>query len=477
VKLGAPRPRRAAPVAVNESSTKSYGATNMWRMFSKPSAIVLTAWVVIVLAALFVAYRLIDPLPPRRVAIAAGSPGSGYDNFARQYARILARHGVELVIRNSAGAVEDLELLRDGTSGVQAGLTTFGITEPSDGEKLYSLGGVFDAPIFIFYRSAEPITQFAQMRGKRLSLGKPGTALRSLMVQVLEATGASAFSTVLLDLDASEMIEGLLAGTIDVAIFPSQLEDRLDAKLVERALGNPPDLRLMNVAQAEAIAKTVPGLKHVILWRGLISLSRDVPSSDVDLLASRNRMLVRKDLHPALQYLLLEAMRETHAAPGPFSRLGEFPAPQPNDLALSPTAEAFYRSGQTFWQRYTSFWLASLLDRIVFFVFPVLVALIPVIGFAPRVYRWLYLRRINQLHQSLGQLEQELPQRDNSRFRDYERRVAEIETALQSLKVARPFEVDLHRLRVHLRIVQEELSGMRVGGAANPDALSGKAVD
>ena len=112
----------------------------------------------------------------------------------------------------------------------------------------------------------------------------------------------------------------------------------------------------MSVAQAEAIAKTVPGLKHVVLWRGLIDLSRDLPNSDVDLLASRNRLLVRKDLHPALQYLLLEAMREVHWPAGPFNRLGEFPAEQPNDLPLSPTAEAFYRSGPTFWQRYTSFW-------------------------------------------------------------------------------------------------------------------------
>jgi hypothetical protein len=73
---------------------------------------------------------------------------------------------------------------------------------------------------------------------------------------------------------------------------------------------------------------------------------------------------VRKDLHPALQYLLLEAMRKAHWAPGPFNTLGEFPAEQPNDLPLSPTAEAFYRSGPTLWQKYTSFWLSSLLNRI-----------------------------------------------------------------------------------------------------------------
>src|SRR5215510_1619892 len=100
------------------------------------------------------------------------------------------------------------------------------------------------------------------------------------------------------------------------------------------------------------------------------------------------------------QYLLLEAMREVHWAPGPFNGLGEFPAEQPNDLPLSPTAQAFYRSGATLWQRYTSFWLTSLLNRIAFFVIPVIAALIPIIGFALSIYRWLYVRRLTRSERS-----------------------------------------------------------------------------
>jgi hypothetical protein len=285
----------------------------------------------------------------------------------------------------------------------------------------------------------------------------PATALRSLMLEVLKATDALDASTHLLDLDSTEGLDALIAGEIDVAIFPSQL----DGSLLQRALGAP-GIRLMNVAQAEAIAKTVPGLKHVVLWRGLISLARDIPDSDIDLLASRNRLLARKDLHPALQYPLLEAMREVHWPQGPFNRLGEFPSEQPNDLPLSPTAEAFYRSGPTFWQRYTSFWLTSLLNRIVFFVIPIIAALISVIGFAPRFYRWLHVRRIDQLHRALGNLERQLAQSaDRSRFLEYQTRIAEIESAVRLLKVARPFEVDLQRLRVHLRMVQEDFS--RIG--------------
>jgi TRAP-type uncharacterized transport system substrate-binding protein len=423
--------------------------------FWKPLVIVIPS-AAIVLAVLYMTYRFIDPIPPRHFVIAAGMAGSGYDNFARQYARILARDGVELEVRNAAGAVEDLNLLRDGASGVQAALTALGFTRTGDEDTLYSLGGVFDAPIFIFYRNAEPIRQFAQLRGKRLSIGTPGTALRALIFQVLAATDAVDASTQLLELDSAEAIDALIAGEIDVAIFASQL----DTSFLQRALGGP-GLRLMNVAPAEAIAKTVPGLKHLVLSRGIISLTRDIPNSDVDLLASRNSLLVRKDLHPALQYLLLEAMREVHWPPGPFNRLGEFPAEQPNDLPLSPTAEAFYRSGPSFWQRYTAFWLTSLLTRIVFFVIPVVAALVPVIGFAPRLYRWLYVRRINQLHRALGNLERELANSaDRSRLGEYQARLAEIESALRMFKVARPFEIDLHHLRIHLRMVQEDVSRM-----------------
>jgi uncharacterized protein len=340
------------------------------------SLAILIASAAIVFVALYMTYRLVDPLPPRRFVIAAGPAGSGYDNVAKRYAKILSRHGIELAIRNSAGAVEDLNLLRDPASGVKAAITTFGFTQPTDVDALYSLGGIFDAAIFIFYKNAQPITTFAQLRGKRVAIGMPGTALRSLILDVLKATDALDASLHLVNLDYIRSIDALLSGAVDVAIVP-----QMDGNPLQRTL-DAPEVRLMSVAQAEAIAKTIPGLKHVVLWRGLIDLGRDIPNSDVDLLASQNRLLVRKELHPALQYLLLEAMREVHSLPGPFNRLGEFPAEQPNDLPLSPTAEAFYRSAPLFWQRYTSFWVSSLLNRIAFFVIPVVTAMVPVMGLA-----------------------------------------------------------------------------------------------
>ena len=129
--------------------------------------------------------------------------GSGYDNACEGNTRGSSACHADLspgYPSNSAGAVENFYLLRDPASGVQAALATFGITHPDGLRKsVNSLGGVFDAAIYIFYRNADPVTLFAQFRGKRLSIGMPGTALRSIMLEVLRATDALDASTYLLD--------------------------------------------------------------------------------------------------------------------------------------------------------------------------------------------------------------------------------------------------------------------------------------
>ena len=97
----------------------------------------------------------------------------------------------------------------------------------------------------------------------------------------------------------------------------------------------------------------------------------------------------------------------------------------------------------------------------MFFVIPVVAALIPVFGFAPTLYRWLYLHRINQFHRALANLERELAQSaGRRRFVEYQTQLAEIESAVRLLKVGRPFELDLQRLKIHLRMVQEDVDRM-----------------
>jgi len=65
------------------------------------------------------------------------------------------------------------------------------------------------------------------------------------------------------------------------------------------------------------------------------------------------------------------------------------------------------------------------------------------------------------LHRALGNLERELAQKtDSSLMEERQRRIAEIEAGVRSLRVAPAFEVDLQRLKAHLRMVQEDVRRM-----------------
>ncbi len=174
------------------------------RMRTRSPFVVVPLSALILVSVLCVTYLLVDPLPPRRFIIATGAPGSGYEHVAKQYRRILARYGVDLEIRNSAGALDNLRLLRDASSGVQAALTTLSVTEDDDKDILYSLGGTFNTPIFIFYRNADPLTIFAQFRDKRLVMCAPASALRSMISEALNVAGASGSSSVPLDFNNAQ---------------------------------------------------------------------------------------------------------------------------------------------------------------------------------------------------------------------------------------------------------------------------------
>jgi hypothetical protein len=191
--------------------------------------------------------------------------------------------------------------------------------------------------------------------------------------------------------------------------------------------------------------------------RGLISLERDEPREDVHLLATSNSLLVRKDLHPALQYLLLEAMREAHSPPGPFQKQGEFPSVSPQDLPLSQQAERFYRSGPPWLYQYTTFWLAVLLDRVVLILIPVVLALIPILRYAPGLYLWLNRRRIWRLHRELADLDHLSAERPELK-EEHRARLAEIEAAVRELRVPLPFEDEVYHLRNHLALLHTRMA-------------------
>ena len=115
----------------------------------------------------------------------------------------------------------------------------------------------------------------------------------------------------------------------------------------------------MSFKRADAYVALDPKFSKLILPQGVADLAANRPPADVALIASKASLVVRQDLHAALQYLLLRAAIEVHAQHGIFQRADEFPAPEAIDLPVSADARHVYKSGPSILQRTLPFWLAS----------------------------------------------------------------------------------------------------------------------
>src|SRR5437764_295683 len=131
---------------------------------SRETLIVALLAAAVTLAALYILYRLVDPLPPRRLIMAAGMAESGYDKFAKQYARILERHDVALEIRNSAERIQRAYIA--------------GLGEAEGGERrLHARIGIAQQ-IDILHRAG----RVADFQGDVMTLKYPRVLLRELVI-------------------------------------------------------------------------------------------------------------------------------------------------------------------------------------------------------------------------------------------------------------------------------------------------------
>src|SRR5260370_41610457 len=99
----------------------------------------LTVWAVIMgvcLAALIATYMLfVEAPPPRKIVIASGGRNGAYYHFALKYAEELQKEGLTLEIRETAGSVENLELLKDDSSGVAIAIVQSGVADAEDRDR------------------------------------------------------------------------------------------------------------------------------------------------------------------------------------------------------------------------------------------------------------------------------------------------------------------------------------------------------
>ena len=152
---------------------------NRWHLSIVLSAILCSA------AIAWLALEILIPAPPTKITIATGQRNQIYQAIGNSYRTILARSGVDVDVRLTNGAVENLALLNDPHSGVTAGIVQGGISDGTQSPDLLSLGQINYQVYWIFYNATETIADLRQLKGKRIALGPEGSGQRPLTEKIL----------------------------------------------------------------------------------------------------------------------------------------------------------------------------------------------------------------------------------------------------------------------------------------------------
>lgn len=391
--------------------------------------------------------------PPRTLTLATGLEGGDYAALGPRYQKILARNGITVRLLPTGGDVDNLAKLHDSTSDVSAAFVLAGIANDAQKRGLASLGTLMYSPMWVFARGEPKAVGPGVLVGQRVSIGPEGGGTHFQALRLLALNGLDPKSLQLKDFSPAEGEKAFDRDELDVLVLVASWE----SPVVQR-LAAEPRVSLVSFPRADAYVARDPYLTKLVLPMGVGDLANNLPSKDVTLIASQPSLLIREDLNPALQYLLLEAAAEIHGGPALFQRAGRFPAGEAMDVPLSADARQFYKSGPPFLYQYFPFWLAVLLERL-FILFiplvPLLGLLYPALRMAPEVYYGAMQRRVLALYKELKLVEAELEGgAEGENLARLAGRVEEVEARANRLHVPLQLSQNLYQLKAHILLVR-----------------------
>lgn len=413
-------------------------------------------WPLILIAAigLVIALMYVEPGPPKRVAFAAGSPGGAYHAYAERYQALLAENDVTVDLIDTNGSLDNLRLLEEGDADI--GLVQGGLAQARDADAMVSLGGLFYEPFWVFVSADSEATGFADLRQSRMAIGSEGSGTRQLALALRSEFGGAWAASTNETLSGSAAASALLAGDLDAAVFSAAIE----APYVDQLLRDP-RVRLLAFDRASALGRRAPALAPVTLLRGVVDIGRDLPATNVRLIAPVAQLTTRKDLHPAIQALLVEAATEIHAEGSLLAPAGRFPDPRLSDLPVSKEAQRYYERGPSALRSVFSFGTANFLERAWILLIPLLTLMIPLVRLAPPVYRWRVRRKIYVWYSDLRDLEARGRAAKTSADRELARQhLHKLQEEVGRLEVPLSYTDDLYRLRSHVAFVNQLLGNL-----------------
>jgi TRAP-type uncharacterized transport system substrate-binding protein len=301
-----------------------------------------TSMLLLVLLALlwWAAGNLRRAMPPQSVVIQAGPRGGSFDVHAHRYAREMALKDVHVSVRNQDDSLRIIDKVQDATGGVQIGFTAQRVAEQRYPD-VASAGVVELQPLFLFLRREQPVPITpASLAGRRIVMPLDGSATAQAARDLLACYHVTSRNASFRFVQMDQAAQALQHGEADGGFF------MLDAgNPLVRRLANDPALFAYSFNDNLGIARNIDYLRPTTLARGALDLTGPIPRQALALVGANVDVVVRKDIHPAVLYALLQAMEAEHKGQTLVSDAGEYPRQSGAALPIHPLAEAWRKSG------------------------------------------------------------------------------------------------------------------------------------
>ncbi len=424
---------------------------------------------VLLLASLLtvVAARYWFPLPPTTLALSAPKPGAGFAPLAERYRKELAHRGITLELSNSETLAHLLigqltDALNPVGATFAAGLLSNSVplkTTRTQYTSVQALAILGKHPVWVFTND-ERINSMSQLRGKRIAAG-PVSSMTREAAQLLLLQAQISDNQVVWEQELAAMPAGdaLFRGQIDAVFVIADSEAP-----VIRMLSRTDNIYMVGVARANALTALEPRLWATVLPQGAIELRGNVPPKDLTLLYTNNHLVIRSDMHPALQRVLLDVATEIHAVPTLLQQQDEYPDFLGTDFALSPHALRYSKGYRPWLEQIFPYWWAQLAHLVLYGVLPILVLTALALVWIPSLFSLRVSAVLSHYYGELKFLEHDMDSVIADKPMAMKSMLAKLdnmERDVTSLDLPDRYADRWYTLRAHLSAAQERLLKLR----------------
>jgi TRAP transporter TAXI family solute receptor len=402
-------------------------------------------FILLIVGAFYFTASFIQPSPKKEITIATGGKTGNYYKTALEYKKLLEKDDVTVNIINSAGSIENIQLLKEKKADIafiQNGTIS---NETSEGIK--SLASIYYEPLWVFYKNEGFIVDYLiQFYSKKISIGKEGSGTRDLASNILTDNGIDNTNSKILDLSNEEAKNELLKGNIDVMFIVSSHKSELIKELLAS-----PSVNVFSFKRARAYSQKYTFLEDLTLYEGTLDLYKNLPDQNINLLSTTANLVVNENFSEELKRLFLKRIVDVHNKKDLFSKARYFPNTINMKLDLDEEAQRYFENGDTFLEKIFPYWIASNIDRLKILLIPLITLLFPLFkGFFP-LYNWSMRSKIYRWYDEVKAIDKELESIDKTKYQEELEKLEKLRIEISNeTKVPLSFMGEYYNLQLHI---------------------------